>query len=83
MRPLRRLENEIGGTLADHDRGCVGIARWHGRHDGSVSNAEIFNTVNAKLVVDHCHGIVTHLARTHGVVGSLGIGFDPIQQFIV
>ena len=44
--------------------GGVCIARWHGRHDGSIGNAEIFNAVNAKLVVDY-RRIVTHLARTY------------------
>jgi hypothetical protein len=44
--------DEVGGPFADHDGGCVGIARDQRRHDGSVGNTDVGESPHAQLVVD-------------------------------
>ena len=39
--------------------------------------------MDAQLIIDYGHGIVTHLACADGMVGCLGILLYPVEQLVV
>ena len=64
------LEDHVGGLLADHDAGRVGVAVDDDGHDGGVGDAQAVDAVDAEPGVDDGRGVGgrPHLARAHRVV---------------
>lgn len=46
------LLDNVRGLLANHDGGCIGVARHEVWHDGGVHHAEVFDTDHPELWVD-------------------------------
>src|SRR6266851_1366356 len=61
------LDDHLGGTTADHDRRRVGRAGCNRRHHGSVGDAKIAHTMDAKLRVHDGIRIDAHPGGADGV----------------
>jgi len=68
--------DQVGAFLADHDRGCVGVAADQRGHDRCVGYAQPVDAAHAQLVVDNGHRVVgqAHLAGADRVVLGIGAG---------
>lgn len=42
--------DHIAALLRDHDRGCVGVARGHLRHDAGVDHAKTINPIDLETM---------------------------------
>jgi hypothetical protein len=56
------FEEHVGGFLADHDRGRVGVAGRDGGHDRRVSDPEPADAGDPEARVAHRLGVGTHMA---------------------
>jgi hypothetical protein len=54
--------------------------RWH---DRGIGDAQPGQAADTKLVVDHRHRVVSHLAGADRMVAGLGIVPDPVEQLVV
>src|SRR5260221_14255247 len=54
----------LSGALADNDAGSHGVARCYARHDGSISNAQVFDSIDLEVGVYYRDGITSHLGGT-------------------
>src|SRR6185369_439610 len=57
----------VGALLADHDRRRIGVAGDDRRHDRSIGDTQIADTMDAKLRVDHGVDFPTHAAGADGM----------------
>jgi hypothetical protein len=48
----RAAEDEIGGLLADHDTGRVGVAADEVRHDRGIGDAQALDAAHAQVRID-------------------------------
>ena len=65
---VRARRNEIRGTLADHQRGRVRVARGDERHDRRVRHPQALDPVDPELWIDDGQLVDAHLARADLVV---------------
>src|SRR5207248_10183920 len=56
------LEDHVGAFLANHDRGRVGYAARHLRHDRGVCNAQPLDAVDLEAGIDDRIGPAAHAA---------------------
>src|SRR5438270_9494357 len=65
---LLQVPDHVCCFFCDHDSGCVGVASWQCRHDGSINHAQTLDSIDAQFRVCHCGGIGPHLARACRVI---------------
>ena len=72
----------VGDFLADHDGGGVGVGTDAVGHDGCVGDAEVFETVDASVLVDDGHFVVggAHLAGPGYMVVGAGVALERIAD---
>ena len=75
---LRVLEDHRRPLLADHDRGRVGVAADHLRHDRGVHHPEAADAMHPQPRIDHGVGSMPHAARADG----MEIGDAPVAQIL-
>lgn len=70
----------IRGFFADHQGGAVEIAVGDLRHDGGVSDAQVFDTDDAAFGVYHSCGVMgcAHFASAGGVIGAFAVLADEV-----
>jgi hypothetical protein len=51
-------------TFTNHDTGGHGVAGRHARHDGTIRNAKIFDSVDFEIAINHGQGVSAHLGGT-------------------
>src|SRR5262249_32996281 len=56
------FEDHRGAFLADHNRGRVGVAARHLRHDRSVGDPQPLDTIDAQPRIDHSIYLASHPA---------------------
>src|SRR5262245_2123555 len=61
------LQNHGRSLLADHDRGSVGVAADHLRHDGRIHHPEATEPVHPEPWIHHGVRSVPHAAGADGV----------------
>src|SRR6185436_5847162 len=79
-----RAADQVGGLLADHDAGRIGIAGGHRREDRGIGDAQSLEPVHPQALVDH--GVGTrrpHAAGADRVIGGLRVGADPAEDLLV
>jgi hypothetical protein len=54
----------FSGALADDDAGSHGVAGRHARHDRSIGNAQVFDSTDLEVGVNHRHGGTSHFGGT-------------------
>src|SRR5258708_13346509 len=54
----------FSGALANNDAGSHGVTCRHTRHNGTISNTQIFDPVDLAVGVYNRHGITSHLGST-------------------
>src|SRR5260221_8870075 len=54
----------FSGALADNDTGSHRVACGHARHDGSIGNTQVFDSIDLEVAINHRHGITSHLGGT-------------------
>ena len=83
--PLLAFLDEVGDALGDHYDGGVGVGPHYLRHHGGIDYAEIFQTVNSAVLVDHREtvGIRSHFAGNGSVPGDAGVLLEPGVQRVV
>src|SRR5258708_15080865 len=54
----------FSGALADNDAGSHGVAGCYPRHDGSIGNTQVFDSVDFEIGINHRHGITSHPGGT-------------------
>src|SRR5262245_26835747 len=65
------LLDHVGPLLGHHDRGRIGVAGGHRRHDRGIYHPEARDAMHPQPVVDHRHRVAAHLAGADDVVGRL------------
>src|SRR5262249_39316927 len=78
---LSAVSDQIGDLLCNHDRRGVRVAARNGWHDRSIDNAQTCYSMDAQLLIDDGHRIVTHLTGADGMKergGSIPYKFDEI-----
>src|SRR6266513_5821472 len=56
------FEEHVGGFLADHDRGRVGVAGRYGRHDGGIGDPQPADAVDPQARIADRLGVGPHMA---------------------
>ena len=64
-------EDEIGGFLADHHGGSVGVSVRNLRKDRRIGNAQTFDADHATLRIDDCL-LVAEASHATGAAGVIG-----------
>jgi hypothetical protein len=59
----------FGGPLTDNNTASHGIAGYHSRHDGSVGNMQIFNSIHLEVAISFEKGRFEKIT-----LGSMTIG---------
>src|SRR5215207_2178957 len=73
--------DQVGGFLAHHDAGRIGVAGRHGREDGGIGHAQPVEAVHLEALIDHGTGTRrSHAAGADRVIGSLRVGADPAED---
>ena len=77
------LEDHVGGLLADHDRGGVGVARDDLGHDRAIGDAQPGDAMHPQPRIDHRTRPLPHPAGAGGVVDRGGIIPRPVERALV
>ena len=72
--------NHVGGLLADHDRGGVGVRRGDRRHHRDIDDPQPLHAVHAKPWIDDGIAPVPHAARADGMPRGLAGLADVVEQ---
>lgn len=62
------LLDEVGGALADHNAGGVGVPADNGWHHRGIGHAQPLNADHAQLGIDDGQRIAAHLAGANGMI---------------
>jgi hypothetical protein len=69
---------DLSGAIADDDTGCHGVIGRYTRHDGSVSDTKVVDSVDPEMTVYDRHGIAPHLEDRVSAGGIAFLGFRAI-----
>src|SRR5260221_13451393 len=69
----------FSGALADNDAGSHGVAGGHARHDGSIGNTQVFDSIDFEVGVYDGHGITAQLGGTR----LMAVGYECIPDEVV
>src|ERR1700675_3385984 len=54
----------FSGAVANNDAGSHAVACRHARHDGSIGNTQVFDSIDLEVGVYDRHGVTPHLGGT-------------------
>src|SRR6266436_7336743 len=66
MRSLKLMlsPQNLCGAFADNDAGSHGVAGRHARHDRSIGNTQVFDSIDLEVGVYDQHGVTPHFGGT-------------------
>src|SRR5260370_17353120 len=78
---LMSLPDHLTGTLADNHAGRHGVAGSDARHDGSVSDTKVLDSVDFEATVHYRHWVSAHLGSTGLMpIGDAGIPDEVFES---
>ena len=78
----QRPSNYVRAFLRDHDRRCMNVRRWNGRHNGCVDDSQPLDAANTQLAVHHSVVALTHPASAAGMMGGRARFPNVIGDFL-